>query len=325
MFQEGPCIIYTSPHVPAEWIAAHGCVPCRITPETGINSTHSGMGVCPYAAAVVRSMLQHPDAAGIVLTTSCDQIRRQAELLAKATKRSVFLLHVPTAVEAPTALPLYREEILRLGRFLETCGGNTPSHLAATMSRYDVARNKLRTSRNMLRGRSFSAALMRWQRGDWSVLDMLSPETTAPSDVPLALVGSPLRESDLCLFDEIEAAGGQVVLDATTTGERSLPPPFDHKEMQEHPLDILLAAYLHIPDAFQRPNTNLYQYLKTTFKIRGVRGVILRHYTWCDTWQIEAARLEEGTKLPILHLDVGEEDDSTRQMGRIQAFLEMLS
>jgi benzoyl-CoA reductase/2-hydroxyglutaryl-CoA dehydratase subunit BcrC/BadD/HgdB len=166
---------------------------------------------------------------------------------------------------------------------------------------------------------------MHWQRGDWSVLDALSPETAMPSSVPLALVGAPLREPDLCLFDEIEAAGGQVVLDATTTGERGLPPPFDQQAMKEHPLDTLLNAYLHIPDAFQRPNTRLYEYLLTAFKARGVRGVVLRHYVWCDTWQIEAARLEEATTLPILHLDVCEEDDSVRQDRRIQAFLEMLS
>ena len=182
-----------------------------------INSTHSGMGVCPYAAAVVRSMLQHSDAAGIILTTSCDQMRRQAELLAKMTRQPVFLLHVPTAVEAPTALPLYREEILRLGRFLETCGGNAPTPLAATMARYDVARNKLRASRNMLRGRSFSTALMRWQRGHWSVLDSLSPETTSPSAYLWHLLAVPCENRIYVCSDEIEAAGGQIVFDATTT------------------------------------------------------------------------------------------------------------
>lgn len=133
-----------------------------------------------------------------------------------------------------------------------------------------------------------------------------------------------MRESDLCLFEEIEAAGGQVVLDATTTGERNLPPPFALDAVNEPPLDVLLNAYLRIPDAYQRPNTGLYAYLRREFRGRGVRGAILRHYVWCDTWQIEAMRLEEATGLPVLRLDIGDEDDSARQSGRIAAFLETL-
>lgn len=322
-----PRIIYQSPHVPAEWIAAHGCAPCRITPETGIGEAHAGMGVCPYAAAFIQAAAMDKDAAAIVLTTSCDQMRRQAEILSGMAACPVFLMHTPTAVAAPTAAPLYREEILRLGRFMQTLGGAPPlpGFLAEVMAQYDAGRRRLRAVRAMLSARAFSATLMCFQRGDWSVLDALTPETIATGGVPLALAGGPLRCADLCLFDEIETAGGQVVLDATSTGERSLPPPFDPEALHASPLDILLDAYLgHIPEAFQRPNAGLYRYLIALCQDRGVRGIVLRHYIWCDTWQIEAARLEEKIALPVLRLDVAEEDDSARQAGRLQAFLETL-
>ena len=327
MSPDGPRILYTSPHVPPEWIAAHDCAPCRITPESGVGTVYSGMGVCPYAAAVMRIVKEQPDAAAVVLTTACDQVRRQSELLAEVSNRPVFLMHVPTSEESPTARPLYRDEILSMRRILEHCGGTPPeaAYLAETMAHYETARERLRAAREWLGGRAFSQAIMRFHYGDWSVLDAPCAEQEALSGVPLALAGGPLRPSDVCLFNEIEAAGGQVALDATTTGERSLPAPFDSRILRESPLEALLKAYFNIPDAFQRPNTGLYAWLRAAIAERGIRGIILRHYVWCDTWHIEAARMEEATALPVLRLDVGEEEDSARQAGRILAFLEMVS
>lgn len=327
MTSRQPLILYNSPHVPAEWMAAHDCLPCRITPQRGATHTYPGMGVCPYAAALIGEAAHHVGASGIVLTTSCDQMRRQAEILEEMTDCPVFLMHIPTAVHAPTARVLYREEVLRLGRFMERVGGVAPTmtHLAAVMARYDDARRRLRAMGESLCGKAFSAAVMQFQRGDWSVLDMPPPEPVAGTGIPLALTGGPLRMSDFCLFDEVAEAGGRIVLDATGTGERALPPSFDTAMMGEYPLARLVEAYLGIPDAFQRPNTGFHAYLRSALPQRGARGIILRHYVWCDTWQMEAARLEDATGLPVLRLDAGEEDDSMRQAGRIRAFLEMLS
>jgi benzoyl-CoA reductase/2-hydroxyglutaryl-CoA dehydratase subunit BcrC/BadD/HgdB len=66
----------------------------------------------------------------------------------------------------------------------------------------------------------------------------------------------------------------------------------------------------------------LYHWFQEAFTARGVRGIIFRHYVWCDTWQVEAQRLREKISLPLLELDAAEELDSARQKGRIQAFLE---
>lgn len=158
MVQDRPRIFYNSPHVPAEWIDAHGFQPSRVTPATGFGGIYTGMGVCSYAAALIHETARGSDGAAIVLAASCDQMRRLAERLAAETPRPVFLLGVPTAVEAPTARPLYREELQRLGRFLERLGGKPPepSGLAEVMARYDGARNRLGSLRRKMSARSFS-------------------------------------------------------------------------------------------------------------------------------------------------------------------------
>lgn len=285
------------------------------------------MGVCPYAAAFVQEASVHPGTAAVVMTTACDQMRRLSEAMAEKINRPVFLMHLPAAVETPTAFSLYREEVMRLGRFLERLGGTGPdvARLAETMSRYDAARRKLRTAREHLKPTTFAEALMRFQCGDWTTPDIKETDPSSCSGIKVALAGGPLRSSDLVIFDEVEAAGGWVAIDATSTGERTLAPPFEKRLMEAQPLEELLKAYWRIPEAYQRPNTALYRWYREAFTARDVRGVIFRHYVWCDTWQVEVQRLRESIPLPLLELDAAEELDSARQKGRIQAFLESLA
>jgi benzoyl-CoA reductase/2-hydroxyglutaryl-CoA dehydratase subunit BcrC/BadD/HgdB len=242
-------IVYHSPYVPAEWIAAHGFTPCRLTPSGREESSFPGMGVCPYAAAFVQAASIDPDTTAIVMTTACDQMRRLSENVEETADRPLFLMHLPAAVEMSTAMPLYREEVLRLGRFLEKIGGARPdaARLAETMTRYDEARRALRAARDRLKPRTFAEALMRFQRGDWTALDTMEPDTVPRRGTPVALAGGPLRSADLVIFDEVEAAGGWVAIDATSTGERTLPRPFDEQALHSDPMEELLMAYWAIP------------------------------------------------------------------------------
>lgn len=327
MPEDGRFVVYNSPHVPAEWIAAHGWAPCRLTPSGREETDFPGMGVCPYAAAFVQEASVHPGTAAVVMTTACDQMRRLSEAMAEKINRPVFLMHLPAAVETPTAFSLYREEVMRLGRFLERLGGTAPetSEVTGIMSHYDAARRALLAARDCLKPRIFADALIRFQHGDWTTLDRMEPESIPRPGIPVALAGGPLRSSDLVIFDEVEAAGGWVAIDATSTGERTLAPPFEKRLMEAQPLEELLKAYWRIPEAYQRPNTALYRWYREAFTARDVRGVIFRHYVWCDTWQVEVQRLRESIPLPLLELDAAEELDSARQKGRIQAFLESLA
>jgi benzoyl-CoA reductase/2-hydroxyglutaryl-CoA dehydratase subunit BcrC/BadD/HgdB len=136
-----------------------------------------------------------------------------------------------------------------------------------------------------------------------------------------------MRQDDV-IFDWVAQAGGRVVLDATEGGERTLPDKFDAARVRRAPLAELTRAYFeHIPDAFRRPNTALYEWLGERVRERAVRGIVLRRYLWCDLWHAERERFRQWSPVPVLDLDMDREDDGARSrtLGRLEAFLETLA
>jgi benzoyl-CoA reductase/2-hydroxyglutaryl-CoA dehydratase subunit BcrC/BadD/HgdB len=338
-------IAYSSPFVPAEWIAAHGLQPRRVRPRAGDGGSLPPMtrGVCPYAAAMVgeataqstdsvprlrRSSVECNSRPGTaceqavahVLTTTCDQMRYAASMVELRGGGPVFLLNVPSMWQTATARALYRNELERLGRFLEQQGGKRPTD--AELTRIMLAGNRAPAYREMAGASGAEAQLA-------------SPSPPAPlpvgdgtcGRVSLAVVGGPLLGNDERFFDLIEGAGGCVVLDATEDSQRTAPRPFAPARTQSDPLGELADAYFDgIVDAFRRPNGRLYDWLGRELAAKGVRGIILRRYVWCDLWHAELQRLREWSKLPVLEIDVGTDDTASpnRMQGRIEAFVETL-
>ncbi|OHB69863.1 MAG: hypothetical protein A2V70_02210 [Planctomycetes bacterium RBG_13_63_9] len=303
-------------------------------------------GVCPYARAFVQAALADTQAAAIVVTTACDQMRHAAGLLADISPRKhngrcpVFLLNVPSTWRTAAAKRLYRDELKRFGRFLVELGGKSPSpaQLARVMLDHQRARSALRETRERLSGRQFAEAIA-----------ALRGQPTPPRDtggapppsggIPLAIVGGPLLEADYAILDLIEQAGGRLVLNATEGGERTLPADFDRQRIDDDPLRELADAYFTgIPDAFRRPNTELYEWLGREMAARDVRGVLLRRYVWCDIWHAELYKLKQWSPVPVLDTSAFYEDSALREdnafhdgagslahtAGRIETFMEIL-
>jgi benzoyl-CoA reductase/2-hydroxyglutaryl-CoA dehydratase subunit BcrC/BadD/HgdB len=284
--------------VPAEWIAAHGLRPRRLIPlPTEENAVAPRVeGFCPYARAFINDAAGE-NAAGIVVTTLCDQMRRAYDLLIREMRTPVFLLNVPKTWQTATAQRLYLDELKRLGRFLVHLGGRTPSQEELAKAMIDHVGRTEPTS--------FPAHI---------------------EGVPIAVVGGPLMQKDRILFDLIEESGGRVVLDATETGSRGRRRAFDRRRIAEDPLMELADAYFGIPDASRRPNSELYVWLKDELTQTGARGIVFHHYVWCDAWRAELARMKEWVGLPVLGLDSDGHDEANmaRLRTRIRAFLEML-
>jgi benzoyl-CoA reductase/2-hydroxyglutaryl-CoA dehydratase subunit BcrC/BadD/HgdB len=320
---------YTCPFVPREWIAAHGLRPVRFLPSNG-NGTHGreGLsGVCPFAKATLDTVSRRTDLDAVVMTTTCDQMRRISELVPGARNAPLFLFHVPATWKRAPAFVFYQSELERLGRFLERLGGQKPTldEIAEEMRKSGSLRSELVAAREHLSPRKFSEAIAEFH--ETGTADLSGSRNGDEGDrVPVALVGGPLSAGHFDIFDTIEDAGGSVVLDGTTSGERTLPRTFDPEKLGRDPVAALVDAYIgSIPDAFRRPNDGLYDWLDRTLRERRVRGIILRRYLWCDTWNAEAQRMREWSDLPLLALDVCDEDgDATRTANRIQAFLEAL-
>lgn len=323
-------IIYTCPYVPAEWIAAHLLQPCRVMPTSAgrTGTFEQTEGLCPFVRAFINEALRCKGASGVIVTTVCDQMRRAFDIISAGCKSPTFLMNVPNTWQNPAVKQLYLDELKRLGQFLCRLGGNSPSNdaLVKTMLEYENDRNSIYAARSSLSSRQYSQAIAEFNAGGRCDIDHIDKKDHVTNGIRLAIVGGPLLGQDFEIFDVIEQAGGDIVLDATETGERGLCQVFDLDKLTHDPLAELARAYFDgIRDASRRPNNRLYDWLERELAARKVRGLILRRYVWCDIWHGELYRLKQVMKLPVLDIDVnGEEQLSGRIISRIQAFLETL-
>jgi len=325
-------IIYTCPYVPAEWIAVHGLHPGRLLLNHVDSSSISFRteGVCPFVRSFISRVIKNKDAAGVVVTTVCDQMRRAFDILLSKCELPAFLMNVPNTWQNPESQKLYIDELKRLGHFLVRLGGRSPSNDALTkiMLEYDSARRSILAAREYLYSRQYAETIAAFGlNGQDKTINRLPTSKLQTNGIPLAIVGGPLMKQDFALFDIIGQSGGRIVLDATETGERGLCAGFDHLRTQEEPLMELVDAYFGgIQDASQRPNNGLYDWLQRELAARQVRGIIFHRYVWCDIWHAELRRLKDWTDLPVLDIDTAgdNETDEYRTENRIRAFLEML-
>jgi benzoyl-CoA reductase/2-hydroxyglutaryl-CoA dehydratase subunit BcrC/BadD/HgdB len=285
-------VAYISPFVPAEWIAGHGLLPLRISEDCA--PTGAGIqGVCAFADGVSQ-WTKRGKADAIILTTTCDQMRRHAERIDPSIRP--FLMNVPATWQSDESQQLYRSEIQRLGNFLATLGGSTPApgKLAQIMREYERQRNR-----------------------HW-----VSP---ADGAVRIGLVGGPMRRQDHWIMRQVALAGGKVVLDATETGERTWPLPFEEIALQSDPFAEMIRCYFQgIPDAFRRPDERLHEYLRLEVKRRKIAGMLLVRFVWCDLWHAELNRMKEVLGIPIVEIELGEESDHQRLATRIESLVGIL-
>jgi benzoyl-CoA reductase/2-hydroxyglutaryl-CoA dehydratase subunit BcrC/BadD/HgdB len=344
---------YSSPFVPAEWIAAHGLQPWRLRLRATENLTR---GVCPYAAALIEDVIRMSRPAAksdhsvpLLGTSSAGLTNCTPDCLRQAAAHRTGHGRPDPSPYRAVVLTTVCDQMRYAAATIEQRGGcpvfllNVPSTWQTPASRQLYLDELRRLGRFLVRlgGHEPSDADLsqvmlafdrtrRLTREGGRSDNANSRRPTAgeePGAIPLAILGGPLMENDDTLFQLIEQAGGRVVLDATEGGERTLPRPFNAERLACDPLKELADAYFdEIPDAFRRPNTRLYEWLEREMTARAVRGIILRRYLWCDLWHAELARLKQWSPTPVLEIDVGPDDVSSpnRVQGRIEAFLETL-
>jgi len=297
----------------------------------GATMIEASMGICPYARAFADSIGTSSEADAVVTTTICDQMRRMADIMSARSSLPHFLLNLPSTWKHEGPQRLYRTELARLGLFLSSLGGVTPSRekLAEVMISFDDARQRLRSLRPSVTGAAFMTMMANFhENGPFGAGDRAMPQS--PRGLPLAVIGGPAMSFFFPLFEFIEHHGSLIVLDGTDTGERSFPAPFDMEKLNDDPFEEMASAYFTtIPHPFRRPDSHLHSWLEREIPGRGVKGVILLRHTWCDIWHAEVMPIREKLHVPLLDLELNNEDyDGTglcsRTANRIQAFLEVL-
>lgn len=287
---------------------------------------HSTGGVCPYVCGLVNRACDREEVDALILTTVCDQMRHVHCLVEQSTTLPAFLMNVPATWRQPSARALYESEMDRISRFLVGLGGVRPSdtELARVMVDFEDRRVTLRASRKQRSARAFSEAVACFPRTPAGPAEAVVGSVNS-SGTPIALIGGPLPAADYTLFDLIDEAGGSVVLDGTETGERTLPGSPRSERVALNPLRELAAIYFDaIPDIWRRPNDAFYQWLDRAVGERGVRGVVLVHWVWCDLWKAEVERVREALAVPLLDVDLNGDELEMRNRTRIEAFLESL-
>lgn len=289
-------VLYSSPFVPPEWIEAHGQTPVRVLSLPTVAA--AGAGVCPIAAGFAQAAGNGDDT--VIVTTTCDQMRRAGETIDGPER--VFLMNVPSLWANPASRELYRQELLRLGRFLVGRGGRSPDPdgLVRAMIEHDDRRASQRAF-----------------------------PPVAPGAARIALVGGPLRVGDEWIIRMLESRGACLALDATETGQRTMPTPFERARLDVDPVGELVRAYFDtIPDAFRRPLSMLHQYLSVALDQRRIQAIVLIRGIWCDLWHAQLPWLRQSGR-PVAEVDLGGSAsgaacDAARIRTRIEALLEAI-
>jgi benzoyl-CoA reductase/2-hydroxyglutaryl-CoA dehydratase subunit BcrC/BadD/HgdB len=262
----------------------------------------------------------------MILTTACDQMRRAADALMGSHNSRVFLFNIPATWQSTAARRVYHSELERLGGFLVSLGGHSPSEdeLLGAMDRFEARRDRVRAVLQRDSFKKGAEALARYF-ADTEFEDACAPPAVR-SGVPLALVGGPLLPAQWSLFETIERAGGRVVLNAAEPGERCLPPPLPSGGPRPSPFVALADHYFSsIVDVFSRPNSRLYDWLAVRLLDTGARGIVLWTQIGCDLWRAETATLREEFGMPVLVVEAqGFKGGNARDLNRLAAFVESL-
>jgi benzoyl-CoA reductase/2-hydroxyglutaryl-CoA dehydratase subunit BcrC/BadD/HgdB len=289
-------VLYSSPHIPRQWIAAHCMEPHLLHPSGDFvhECVERVEGLCTYARAWISSALADRHAAGIVLAMTCDQMRRAFEILSEHALVPCFLFNIPATWQTVQARRLYRDEIRRLGRFLVGLGGRA-------LSAKDLADQ-------MLKNENIVAC---------------DKATCKSGKIPLALIGPHGMADDTVWMDMIAQADGEVLMDCSSPAH----PVFDRRTLMQDPFSELAdACFDAIQDLFQRPNSGFFLKLDRALRQSNARGLIVRRYLWCDVWHAEIHRLKKWAPVPVLDLEISDrpKEDSHRLCMRIQSFMEIM-
>lgn len=291
-----PRILHSSPHIPGKWIAAHGFDPRALLPSVG-GTGDDGLpaeGICAYARCWMRAALAEPDAAGIVVARTCDQMRRIFEILHAQSRVPCLLFDLPATWQSAQARRQYAGELERLGRFLLDLGGRRPSEpdLREAMSQPKAGRAP-------------------------------GPDAAGSPLIPLALAGAHPIAEDALWLRMCEERAGRIVIDLT------LPegPRFDRRAAGDPFEELADGCFDAIEEIFQRPNSRFYRRLDRELRRAAVKGLVIRRYLWCDLWHAEIERLRQWAPVPVLDLEMsgGVEADRHRLSTRIQSFMEMVA
>lgn len=300
-------VIYTSSHIPPEWIEAHGLEAIHIVPEfTNSQPIEEAEGLCAFMRAFYNSLAKH-NPIGVITTSVCDQMRRGYDLYRELSTTPIFLFNQPALWQRTSHIKLYVEELRKMSTFLQSIGGTVPNNctLRDTMLRWESRR---------------AGEILSLQNDQYSLQNVGNQP-----QFKVGLIGGPLISNLWQLTDQLVQRGGEAVFDLTEFSVEKAPTSYDRRELRANSFMHMAEKWFESNHSiYQRPNTRFYTKLKEKMESTKPDALILIRWIWCDFWHAETNRIEEFTKLPQLSIDVNDNDAYARNKTRIEAFIESL-
>jgi len=357
-------VVYLCLSSPVELLDAAGIIAIRLMPGSSKAELRGGRFLssdsCSFCKAVLGGLDRgdvKPDA--VLGSTTCDQMRRNLEIIQRDLNLRTFIFNAPRTAENPISREFAREELRRLSDELAAWAGVeiTSDNLHRSIRRRQKIRERLtmivgahspprRTPLQppRLSGSEFFALMQLYQTTSLDFFEEHLPEIEARitqrgspcqhDPICLALLGSCIGEGDDQIIKLIEEGGrAAVVYDSICTGRRALR---EFSGVGAHssapvsapdPFEILTSLYHdQILCPHRLPNDRLFDVVAEEIRTLDVQGVVYKTLKFCHPWGFEARRFKDFLGLPFLHLDHDLSESAIGQMRtRIAAFIEQLT
>jgi benzoyl-CoA reductase/2-hydroxyglutaryl-CoA dehydratase subunit BcrC/BadD/HgdB len=334
---------------PLELVDAVGAVPVRIITSSDEAELRGGRYLasdsCSFCKAVLGGLDlpgRKPDA--VLGSTTCDQMRRNLEIIARDLNIPAFIFNAPRTSDNPLSHEYAKRDFQRIIHEISAWAGvslELDRLSAALQSRYLIRRRlknlqeKREAVKPTLTGSEFQSIMMLFQTVPLDDFESQLPEieelilSRKPifqhEPLRIALLGSCAGEDDYQVIDLVEETNQAVIAyDALCTGGRALR---SSDKLPDNPMEALVELYHdQVRCPHKRPNDGLFDLVAQEVKRLGIQGVIFKTLKFCHPWGFEARRFKEKLGLPFLHLDHDYSPSTTGQLRtRIHAFLEQLS
>jgi len=317
--------------------AAEEILPRNLCPLIKSSFGFAVTDTCPFLAA---SDL-------LVADTTCDGKKKMFELL--AAYKPIHVLQLPQNQDPLSALPYWRNEIVRLKERLErevgvVIGDGELRQAIRLLNRERELTRRLmdtaRADRPPLTGHEMLGIMHRLgffpdkAEGDallGSVVEELEARvaagesSVAPGRPRILLTGVPVGLGSDKAVRLIEEAGGLVVVFESCGGYKHV---FQVDEDGD-PIEAIARAYLATPCSVMSPNPGRLELIERLCREFRADGVIDLTWQGCHTYNIESYTVKrfvgEQLGLPFLQLETDYSESDTGQLKvRLEAFIEML-
>jgi benzoyl-CoA reductase/2-hydroxyglutaryl-CoA dehydratase subunit BcrC/BadD/HgdB len=344
-------------YVPEEIIYASGAVPVCLSAGGNLRPAEAALSVvpnivCPFARAQIGEMMAKTNpyytmVDAVVAPITCQHLKKVSEVWEYQGDLPVFKLGIPHQAEGDVELAYFTDRLRVLKKKLEALTGRqiTDDSLSAAIDLYNKIRELFNDISLMRRNQSLPLTTLDFVKLNHASLyadpvlmaeelasvyaELRAGQRPRRADRPRLLVMGPnLAQGDYGIFDLVEKAGGEVVVEEFFEGIRNY-----RQEVRNDgdPVELLARSHLRerVPPAFARSSTRRrFEFALKLIEEFRVSGIVWYELLCCETYDQESYFFfTEMNKrgVPVLVVESDYSPLDTGQLRtRLGAFMELV-